>query len=80
MQKTVIATASDPFFKLKLFPDNQKDVAVELLVDEAKKVENFRSTHEADKGGFWSGDEYFVLVKKKLLMIILATVAVKPIL
>ena len=65
MQETVIASASHPFFKLKWHPDNQKDVAVELLVDEAKKVEEFRSTYEADSGSF---------------MIILATVAVKPIL
>jgi len=36
----VIATASHPFLKLKRFPDNQKDVAVELLVDEAKNVED----------------------------------------
>ena len=57
----VMATASHPFFKLKWFPDNQKDVAVELLIDEAKKVEDFRSTYEADKGSFLSGDEYFDL-------------------
>ena len=57
----VIATASLPFFKLKWFSDNQKDVAVELLVDEAKKVEDFRSTDEADKGRFLSRDEYFDL-------------------
>ena len=57
----VITTASHLFFKLKWFFDNQKDVAVELLVDEAKKVENFRSTYEADKGSFLSRDEYFDL-------------------
>ena len=57
----IIATASHPFFKLKWFPDNQKDVAVELLVDEAKKVEDFRSTDEADIGSFLSGDECFDL-------------------
>ena len=57
----VIATTSHPFFKLKWFSGNQKDVAVELLVDEAKKVEDFRSTEEADKGSFLSGDEYFDL-------------------
>ena len=55
----VVAMASHPFFKLKWFPDNQKDVAVELFVDEAKKVDNFRSTYKADKGSFLSGDEYF---------------------
>ena len=57
----VITTASHPIFKLKWFPDNQKDVAVELLVSEAKKVEDFRSTYKANKGSFTSGDEYFDL-------------------
>ena len=31
------------------------------MVGEAKKVKDFRSTYEADKGGFLSGDEYFDL-------------------
>ena len=61
----VVATASLPIFKLKWFPDNQKDVAVKLLVDEAKKVEDFWSTDEADKGRFLSGDEYFDLSDEK---------------
>ena len=30
-------------------------------MDEAIKVEDFRSTYEADKGSFLSGDEYFSL-------------------
>ena len=53
----VIAAASHPFFKLKWFSNNQKDVAVELLVDEAIKVKDFRGTFEADKCSFLSGDE-----------------------
>ena len=55
------AMVSHPFSKLKWFPDNQKDVAVELLVEKAKKAEDFGGTYEADKGSFLSGDEYFDL-------------------
>ena len=75
----VIATESHPFFKLKWFPDSQKDVAVELLVDEAKKVEDFRSTRLI-KVVFCLEVNTLILVMKKLLIVILATVAVKPIL
>ena len=59
----VIAAANHPFFKLKSFLDNQKDVSVELLVDETKKVEDL--TDEADKGGFLSGDENFDLSDRR---------------
>jgi len=57
----VIATASQSFFKLNWSPDKQNDVTVELLMDKAKKVKDFRSTDEADKSSFLSGDEYFNL-------------------
>ena len=53
--------ASHSFFKLKWFPDNQKDVPVQLLFDKVKNIQDFRITYKADKGSLLSGEEYFDL-------------------
>ena len=76
----VIAIASHPVFKLKWFSDSQKDVAVEPWWTKRKSSKDFRSTDEADKRSFLSGDEYIDLSDEKTTRDNSGTVAVKPIL
>ena len=56
----VLTTSSHPYFKLKWFSSESRDVAVESLVEQARNLEDPKAVNQADRterDNYFSGDK-----------------------